>query len=91
VREELVLVDLRGQHAVLWRRVLLLVVLVSQGGGQRVDLGACDLRHILHVDSYIVFDVYDIFYRVLALLTLDNELLNLHFLNFRHTDHKISE
>lgn len=91
MREELVLVDLRGQHAILRRRVLLLVVLLTQSARQRVDLGARDLRHVLHMDSYIVFDVNDVFYRVFALLTIYNELLNLHFLNFGHTDHEISE
>ena len=43
------------------------------------------------MNSNIVFDVNDIFDRLLALLTIYNELLNLYFLNFRHTDHEVGK
>ena len=79
MRQQFVFFESLRRYSCLWGREFFLVVLVSESASERESLRTVQLGHVLHVDVYVVLDVWNrVLDRVLVVLHLLNVLLDLH-------------
>ena len=92
MRKQLIFVNLVRKYTWLRWCKFFLVILFPQSSSQREGFHSSDLRHILEMNVYIVFDVREgVLDRVLIELNICDILMNLHLWHLRNRYQEIGE